>query len=397
MYYRIHDVFNRPLASAPVDVMECTPPCGDRLLEVTGKTRRCLNLGSCNYLGFAASDPYCTPRVLAALAEYGWSMCSSAAEAGRTPRHVQLEQKGCLVLSDALNHASIVAGVRGSGAKVKVFRHNDMKQLEALLRSSVVVGQPRFNRSWRKIIIIVEGMYSMEGETVALPEIVALKKKFKAYLLLDEAHSIGALGATGRGATEHWGVDTADVDIMMGTFTKSFGASCGYIASSRSMVDWLRRHGLACLHATAMSPPNVEQVLTSFSLIQGRDGTTRGLGKIRSLQDNAAYFREQLQAMVCIVLGTGSSPVVPLMLYMPSNMSYFSRTCLQQNIAVVVVGFPATPLLGARVRFCISAAHSHEDLDFALRHIASISDACLLRFNPSKTDLLEEKTHSIHL
>ena len=78
----------------------------------------------------------------------------------------------------------------------------------------------------------------------------------------------------------------------------------------RSMVDWLRRHGLACLHATAMSPPNVEQVLAAFSLIQGRDGTTRGLGKIRSLQDNAAYFREQLQAMVCIVLGTGSSPVV---------------------------------------------------------------------------------------
>ena len=85
------------------------------------------------------------------------------------------------------------------------------------------------------------------------------------------------------------------------------------------------------------------------------------------------------------------------MLYMPSNMSYFSRTCLQQNIAVVVVGFPATPLLGARVRFCISAAHSHEDLDYALRHIASISDACLLRFNPSKTDLLEGKTNSIHL
>lgn len=419
MYYRIHDVFNRPIASAPgawIDVMERTPPQGDRLLETTGKTRRCLNLGSYNYLGFAASDPYCTPRVLDTLDEYGWSMGSSQAEAGRTPKHEALEHEvarflgkeaaitfgmgfatnsavipllvgpGCLVISDALNHASIVAGTRGSGAKVKVFQHNNVQHLEALLRSSIVAGQPRINRPWKKIVIVVEGVYSMEGETVLLPEIVALKKKYKAYLFLDEAHSIGALGDTGRGATEHWGVDRSDVDILMGTFTKSFGASGGYIASSREVVSWLRAHGPGFLHATAMSPPNVEQILAALSLIQGGDGSSRGLGKIRSLQDNAAYFRQRLQAMGCSVLGTGSSPVVPLMLHMPSSMSVFSRLCLDRNIAVVVVGFPATPLLGTRVRFCISASHTRQDLDYALDQIARMSEACLLRLKPTHAE-----------
>jgi serine palmitoyltransferase len=139
--------------------------------------------------------------------------------------------KGGLIISDSLNHASIVMGCRSTGAKIKVFRHNDPEDLERVLRQSIAEGQPRTHRDWKKILVVVEGIYSMEGEILRLPEIVAVKKKYKAYLYVDEAHSIGALGKTARGVCDYWGVDPADVDILMGTFTKSFGSVGGYIAS----------------------------------------------------------------------------------------------------------------------------------------------------------------------
>ena len=111
-----------------------------------------------------------------------------------------------------------------------------------------------------QVLIIVEGIYSMEGEICNLQAIVDLKKRYKAYLFLDEAHSIGAIGATGRGATEHCGVDIRDVDIMMGTFTKSFGSCGGYLAGKRELISYLKRWCPAHLYATSMSPPAVEQV-----------------------------------------------------------------------------------------------------------------------------------------
>ena len=222
-------------------------------LNIIGSTKRCLNLGSYNYLGFAAEDEYCTPRVQTTLDHYGVSTCSSRSDSGTTAIHAELEDavakfigtekavvfgmgyatnsavipalvgKGCLIISDSLNHASIVTGAKASGAKVKVFRHNDAHHLDAILRNSISEGQPRTHRPWKKIVIIVEGIYSMEGEACNLKAIVEVKKKYRAYLYLDEAHSIGALGETGRGCCEHWGVSPSDVDVMMGTFTKSFG------------------------------------------------------------------------------------------------------------------------------------------------------------------------------
>ena len=170
MFYRIHDCWNRPIGSAPdayVDVLERTPVRGQRALELTGNRIRALNLGSYNYLGFAAHDPYCTPRAVETLRRDGWSSCSPRAEAGTTQLHVDLEGElaaflgkpaalcfgmgfatnsavlpalagpGCLIVSDALNHASIVSGARGSGAKVAVFAHNDVDSLEGVLRAQV--------------------------------------------------------------------------------------------------------------------------------------------------------------------------------------------------------------------------------------------------------------------
>jgi serine palmitoyltransferase len=128
--------------------------------------------------------------------------------------------RGDLLISDELNHTSIVNGARASGAAIRIFHHNDTKHLEEILREAIVMGRPRTRRTWNKIMVIVEGIYSMEGEYCDLSNVVQVCKKYGAYVYLDEAHSIGAMGPTGRGCSEYCGVDTADVDIMMGTFTK---------------------------------------------------------------------------------------------------------------------------------------------------------------------------------
>lgn len=189
--------------------------------------------------------------------------CSPRRELGTTSLHIELEQltaqfvgvedsivfgmgfatnalnlpaflsPGCLVLSDEKNHASIILGLRLSGSTIRVFKHNNMEHLEKQLQDAIIKGQPKGGAPWKKILIIAEGVYSMEGSIVKLPEIVALKKKYKAYLYLDEAHSIGAMGPRGRGVVDYYGVDPNDVDILMGTFTKSFASSGGYIAGSK--------------------------------------------------------------------------------------------------------------------------------------------------------------------
>lgn len=275
--------------------------------------------------------------------------------------------KGVLIVSDTLNHSSIVEGVRGSGARVQPFVHNDMVQLEAVLQHATECGQPS-GQPWRKIIIIVEGIYSMEGQFCRLREVVALKKKYRAYLYLDEAHSIGAVGPRGRGVTDHLGVPTADVDVMMGTFTKSFGSVGGYVAGSKEMVAALRRHAAGSLYAPAMSPPAAQQALSALRVIMGSDPATGDLGqrKIAQLRENSNMFRKGLLAMGCRVLGDIDSPIIPIMLYHPEKICNFSRNCLKRAMAVVVVGFPATPLLLSRSRFCIAASHTRDELDVAL-------------------------------
>eukprot|EP01083_Nonionella_stella_P282465 961162_1 len=277
-----------------------------------------------------------------------------------------LVKNGDLVISDELNHASIAFGCRSSGAKVKVFKHNDVQDLEKRIRSSILHGQPRSRRPWKKIIIIVEGVYSMEGHTCDLASIVALKKRYNCYLYIDEAHSIGALGKTGRGICEHTGVPFEDVDVLMGTFTKSFGACGGYIAGSERLIQWMRRKCAGSLLSASIPPVCSQQIISSMRVIMGEDGTNDGRNRIRALKENSNYFRKRLISFGCHVMGNEDSPVVPMMLVTPAKLLSFSRLCLEHNLAVVVVGFPATGLLGFRVRFCISAAHTREMIDETL-------------------------------
>jgi len=373
--------------------------------------RKCLNLGSYNYLGFADDwQTSCRPAVMASLDNYPVSCSSSRSECGTTALHKQVEtliasylgkedaivynmgfntnattipalmHKRDLLLSDELNHTSIVNGARASGADIRTFRHNDADHLEDILRQAIVMGQPRTRRPWNKIVVIVEGIYSMEGEYCNLKDIVRVCKRYKAYLYLDEAHSIGAMGLTGRGCCEYTGVDTKDVHLLMGTFTKSFGGMGGYIAGDRHVINYLRKNCAASAFHNSLSPIVCSQVLTSLKVIMGQDGTNTGKQKLTSLRDNSNYFRMRLTDMGLHILGNYDSPIMPMMLYNPTKIAAFSRECLKRGLAVVVVGFPAVPILMSRARFCISAGHTREQLDCALDQIDEIADILKLRY-----------------
>uniref|UniRef100_A0A2N9EHB6 Aminotransferase class I/classII large domain-containing protein n=1 Tax=Fagus sylvatica TaxID=28930 RepID=A0A2N9EHB6_FAGSY len=424
------DCFGRPISSAPdgwFDVVERYSNDNNKTLKRSTKISRCLNLASYNYLGFAASDEYCTPRVIESLKKYSQSTCSSQVDGGTTVLHKKLEKyvanfvgkpaaivfgmgyvtnssvlpvligKGGLIISDSLNHNSIVNGARGSGATIRVFQHNTPSHLEEVLREQIAEGQPRTHRPWKKIIVIVEGIYSMEGDFCKLPEIIAICKKYKAYTYLDEAHSIGAVGKTGRGVCELLDVDPGDVDIMMGTFTKSFGSCGGYIAGSKELIQYLKYTCPAHLYATSISPPAAEQIISALKVILGEDGTSRGAQKLAQIRENSNFFRSELEKMGLEVLGDYDSPVMPIMLYNPAKMPAFSRECLKQKVAVVIVTFPATPLLLARARICISASHSKEDLIKALKVIWQVGDLLGIKYFPAKPEKQEQEEKMLKL
>ncbi|KAI2651714.1 Serine palmitoyltransferase 2 [Labeo rohita] len=392
LYMRIRDNWNRPICSVPgakMDLVERVTPDYNWTFEHTGNVLKdVINMGSYNYLGFAENTGTCADAASECTVKYGVGVSSTRQEIGNLDKHEELEKlvarflgvessmvfgmgfatnsmnipaltgKGCLILSDELNHASLVLGARLSGSTIRVFKHNNMQSLEKLLRDAIVHGQPRTHRPWKKILIVVEGIYSMEGSIVRLPEVIALKKKYKAFLYLDEAHSIGALGPRGRGVVDYFGLDPSDVDIMMGTFTKSFGAAGGYIGGKK--------------------------IITSMKSIMGEDGTTLGQERLCQLSENTTYFRRRLHEMGFIIYGNNDSPVVPLMLYMPAKIGAFGREMVKRNIGTVVVGFPATPIIESRARFCVSAAHTREMLDTALNAISEVGDLLQLKYSRKK-------------
>lgn len=415
MYHRIHDCFNRPFTGPPgakIKVIQRKSKDNDGV-NLRGdmnnpKTMECVNLGSYNYLGFADDwQSTCKKPVMSTFDTYTVGTCGARMDLGTNKWHRELETtvakfvgkedafifnmgygtnstvipalmgKGSLIVSDALNHTSIVNGARASAAKIRVFKHNDAENLEQILREAIIDGQPLTHRPWTKILVMMEGIYSMEGEVGHLREIVDVCKKYKCYIYVDEAHSIGALGKTGRGICEHCGVDPSEIDILMGTFTKSFGGMGGYIASSKEFINALKRQSAGSIFSTAMSPVVCKQILTAFDII---DNQKLGREKLDQIKKNSNYFRRGLIEMGCHVLGDNDSPVIPLMLFSPSKISLFSRECYKRGLAVVVVGLPAVPLLQARARFCISAGHTREQLDDALEKLTEITKLLGLRY-----------------
>ncbi|VDP07736.1 unnamed protein product, partial [Heligmosomoides polygyrus] len=252
-YMRVRDVFERPIGSVPgatVNLVDRTTDDYNWTFKYPGTQTNVINVGSYNYLGFAQARGPCADAATTQIDLEGLATCTTVHERGNMGFATNsmnapcLVDKHSLIISDQYNHASLILGCRLSGAATKVFKHNDVNSLEKILRNAIAYGNPKTHRPYRKILIIVEGIYSMEGSICNLPGVIALKKKYGAYLYLDEAHSIGAMGATGRGVVEYWGCDPKDVDILMGTFTKSFGAAGGYIAGSKVGVSMKYHHHL---------------------------------------------------------------------------------------------------------------------------------------------------------
>uniref|UniRef100_T1JAM9 serine C-palmitoyltransferase n=1 Tax=Strigamia maritima TaxID=126957 RepID=T1JAM9_STRMM len=414
VYRRVRDGWNKPICSVPgveVTLMDRKTSDYGWNFSFTGTQTRMLNMASYNYLGFAQNCGPCVDAVEKAVDRYSVGVCSSPQELGTLDIQLKLNEltarfmgvedsitfgmgfatnstcipslvgKDCLILSDELNHASLILGCRLSGATTRLFKHNDMANLEMKLRSSIVDGEPRSHRPWKKILIIVEGIYSMEGSIVQLSRLIHLKKKYKAYLYVDEAHSIGSLGQHGRGVVDYYNCNPNDVDVLMGTFSKSFGASGGYIAGKKELIEHIRRHSHAMFYASSMSAPVAQQIISSMKIIMGQDGTEEGARRIKQLAENTFYFRRRLKEMGFIICGNDSSPVVPLLIYMPSKMAAFIRLLSEYGIAVVGVGFPATPIMLARARFCLSALHTRHMLDKVLQALDEMGERMNIKYS----------------
>ena len=410
---RINDCFNRPTTGVPgryINLLDRTSSDGNYHFQMTGTTTETLNMSSYNYLGFAQSEGPCADFVEEKFRRYGLSTASSRADVGTSDLAIEVEEciadfvgkesamvfsmgfgtnasafpalvgKGDLIISDELNHASIRFGSRLSGAVIESFKHNDMQSLEAKLREAIAQGQPRTHRPWRKILVAVEGLYSMEGTMCNLPGLIRLKKKYKFYLFVDEAHSVGALGPRGRGVCDYFGIDPAEVDILMGTLTKSFGANGGYVAGDKAAIDKLRVSNSGTLYGESPTPAVLAQILVALRLINGELVPGQGEERLQRIAFNSRYLRLGLKRLGFIVYGHDDSPIIPVLLYHPAKMPAFSHEMLKRKISVVVVGYPATPLISSRARFCVSAAHNKDDMDRLLSACDEIGNVLQLKF-----------------
>ncbi|KAK0736814.1 pyridoxal phosphate-dependent transferase [Apiosordaria backusii] len=411
---RLDDCFARPTTGVPgrfITLMDRKSDDFNRTYKFTGTYTQTLNMSSYNYLGFAQSDGPCADAVEECVRKYGLSSASPRADSGTNDLALEVERevaqfvgkpaamvfsmgfvtnagsfpalvsKGCLILSDELNHASIRIGARLSGAVIRSFKHNDIGDLEAKLREAISQGQPRTHRPWKKILVAVEGLYSMEGTMVDLPGVLALKKKYKFFLYVDEAHSIGALGPRGRGVCDYFGVDPAEIDILMGTLTKSFGANGGYVAADKHIIDKLRSTNAATLLGESPAPSVLMQILASLRIITGELAPGQGEERLQRIAFNSRYLRLGLKRLGYIVYGHDDSPIIPIMLYHPAKIAAFSHEMLKRKISVVVVGYPATPLISSRARFCVSSAHNKDDLDRVLAACDEVGDIIQIKYS----------------
>ncbi len=411
---RINDCFARPVTGVPgryITLIDRKSDDHNLTFKLTGTTTETLNMSSYNYLGFAQSEGPCADAVEETIKRYGMTFASSRGDVGTSDLHLEVEDlvarfvgkqssmvfsmgfgtnatafpalvgKGCLIISDELNHASIRFGARLSGAMIEMFKHNDAKDLERVLREVISQGQPRTHRPWKKILVVVEGLYSMEGSMCNLPGIVRLKKKYKFNLFVDEAHSIGAVGPNGRGVCDYFNIDTAEVDILMGTLTKSFGANGGYIAGDRALIDKLRLTNAGSIYGETPAPAVLTQISSSLRVISGEIVPGQGEERLQRLAFNSRYLRLGLKRLGFIVYGHDDSPIIPVLMYHPAKISAFSHEMLKRKISVVVVGYPATPLVSSRARFCVSAAHTKDDLDRLLEACDEIGNVLDVKFS----------------
>jgi 8-amino-7-oxononanoate synthase len=347
--------------------------------------REFINFCSYNYLGMTA-EPIVQRAAKDAIDRYGTSCSASRLVSGEKVLHRELEAAlaeftgtedaigfvgghatnvntighlfgpGDLILHDALAHNSIVQGCILSGAKRRPFPHNDWRALDRLLTDL----RPRY----RRVLIAIEGAYSMDGDIAELPRFVELKKRHKCFLMVDEAHSAGVLGRRGRGVAEHFDVHPREVDIWMGTLSKAWGSVGGYICGSRELVEYLKYTAPGFVFSVAISPPDAASALASLRLLEAEPE------RVARLQARSRLF---LQLARSRGLNTGLSngtPIVPIIIGDSLHCLQLSRALYERGINVQPILYPAVEESAARLRFFITAAHSEEQIRYTVDALA---------------------------
>ncbi|MEU4353018.1 aminotransferase class I/II-fold pyridoxal phosphate-dependent enzyme [Streptomyces virginiae] len=347
--------------------------------------RSYLSFGSYNYLGISG-HPAVNEAVHRAVERYGTSVSASRVLSGERELTVRLEGAladflgvedcltlvsghatnvtaighlvgaGDLVLHDALAHDSILQGCALSGAARRPFAHNDADGLEHLLR---------LNRSrFRRVLIVVEGAYSMDGDLADLPAVIELKKRYGALLMVDEAHSIGTVGEHGRGVGEFFGVDRSDVDLWMGTLSKSFASCGGYLGGTARTVRWLRHTLPGFVYSVGLTPANAAAALAATELIAAEPH------RVRALRRNAALF---LRLAAAAGLATGSSantPIVPVLLGDSTRTLHVADRLFARGVIADPIFHPAVEEGLSRLRFFLTCEHREDDIRRAVAAVA---------------------------
>ena len=343
-----------------------------------------VTLGSNNYLGLTR-DERVREGARAALEHYGTALTGSRFLNGTMPLHVELEREiaewmgtedalvfttgyqanvGALsallgptdtVICDAGDHASIMDGVAMSRAKVRPFRHNRLEKLEQMLERAAGDGGG--------VLVVVDGVFSMEGDIAPLPQIVALCKRFGARVMVDEAHGAGVLGARGAGASELLGVE-ADVDLRMGTFSKSLASCGGFIAGSHEVIDFLRISSRAFLFTASGVPAAVGAALAALRIIRSDEGPAL----LQRVLDNGEYLSNGLDALgFRVVRGEPAvTPIVPILVEDDWKAVLLWRALYDAGVYVNVAIHPAVQPGGALLRTSVMATHDRDVLDRAL-------------------------------
>ena len=346
-------------------------------LIVEGK--RVLNFCSNNYLGLA-NHPKLIEAAAAALHKYGVGPGAVRSIAGTMEIHTELEQrlakfkgveaaivlqsgfsantavipvlvgKEDLILSDALNHASIIDGSRLSGASIERYTHADVADLERMIKENA--------GTYRRALVITDGVFSMDGDMAPLDKIYEVTKRYGIMLMVDDAHGEGVVGRGGRGIVDHFGLH-GKVDVEVGTLSKAFGVVGGIVAGSAKVIEWVRQRGRPFLFSSATPPADVAACIASVDLLESSTEL------VDRLWENARYFKAALKEMG---LNTGSSvtPITPVMLGEAPLAQQFSRELFAESVFAMSLGFPTVPQGKARIRVMISAAHSRDDLDQGL-------------------------------
>jgi len=267
-----------------------------------------------------------------------------------------LTDKGDLIISDELNHASIIDGVKLSKADRAVYKHNDMNDLRRVLEEN--------RKLYQQVIIITDGVFSMDGDLANLPEIVKLADEFNALTYVDDAHGSGVLGKNGRGTVDHFHLH-GKVDIIVGTLSKAVGVIGGYVCSKQNVKEWLLHRARPLLFSTALPPAAIGAAIQSIRLLLESDELTK------KLWSNAKYFKQGMKNMG-FNIGHSETPITPVMIGDEAKTMAFSKALLAEGVFVSGIVFPTVPKGKGRLRVMISASHTLCDLAFALEKFQKV-------------------------